>query len=380
MIPRLYDFSTSLQDYSNRGYGSFDTIQSCVVREVLNGEYTLNMEILRQDRLASLVRPNKCILAKPNPTDNPQIFIIMTVNWTNEGKGQIQAQHIKYMFFNNMIYGDVTDESYNYTGTPSQIWSAIENDEIGLVLPNHFTFQSNINTSNTISLGLEAVTIGDIFSKEGGIRDTFRGDLAYDNFTVSFNRRRGKTTPTEVIRYGYNMSSFEQEISNSTEYTHVLPFADVPVKGAKYDGDISTVRLYGTITQASTSSFQRIKTVDFSNRFKSRKGYVVPSGPYAGEGYAEAEQKLTNLGAKYVQAHSSITAPSVTVSLNYESNVELVNRLSLGDNVKVVNNPINYVGTHRVTETNFDPIKEGYISVTIGNKRFNLYKFLRGAI
>lgn len=370
MFVRLYNFSTNINDYSHNGLGSFDTIQKSEVVEVLNDEYTLSMSILKTDRLAGKVLPNMCIKAKPNPFDDPQIFVVTRVNFKNASTVDIEANHIKNLYFNNVIYGDKTDEGITYTGTPAAIMAQIDNDA---VLPNIFNFTSDIVTSGSIRSGIESKTYGDLFTTEGGMRDVFRGDLKFDNFNVSFLSHRGSEDAKRVLRTGVNISQFSRETNNFTEYTHVLPFADVPtVEG--YDL-AQSVRLYGNIARASQSNFSRIYLKDFTSRFTSKRGYVNPT---TGSGYTEARQNLTTWGGQYVTNRPSIKTPSINITVKIEPSNSGLEDVALGDKVKVIDEQTNYSAEHRIIKAAYDPVMERYNSLELSSRKYSLYNYLKG--
>ena len=80
--------------------------------------------------------------------------------------------------------------------------------------------------------------------------------------------------------------------------------------------------------------------------------------------------------AKNARNHSSITAPSVSINVNYGTALDELNKVDLGDVVTVIYDPTGYVKNHRVTETVYDFVNEKYKSVTIGYRKFTLYDYL----
>lgn len=371
MFVRLYNFSTNINDYSHNGLGSFDTIQKSEVVEVLNDEYTLSMSILKTDRLAGKVLPNMCIKAKPNPFDAPQIFVVTRVNFKNASTVDIEANHIKSLYFNNVIYGDKIDTGYAYTGTPAAIMTQIEQDS---ALPNVFNFTSDIVTSGEIRSGIESKTYGDLFTTEGGMRDVFRGDLKFDNFNVSFLSHRGSEDAKRVLRTGVNISQFSRETNNFTEYTHVLPYADVPT--VESEEDIQAVRLYGAMARASTSNFFRVYPKDFTNRFTKKSGYVDPQSqsPH----YQEQIDLLTQYGQQYVTSRPSIKTPSINITVKIEPSNSGLEDVALGDKVKVIDEQTNYAAEHRIIKVAYDPVMERYNSLELSSRKYSLYNYLKG--
>lgn len=369
MFPRLYDFSNSANGYEHNGYGLIRNVLSGSVKEALNGEYTLKMSVFAKDRLALKIKPNMCIMAKPNPYDDDQIFVITSVK-VKGSNVEVQGSHIKEAYFNNVFHGDKTNDGFEYTGTPEEIMQEIDSYS---VLPIYFDFSSDITTSGAVRDGIDAVSYGDLFSKEGGMRDVFRGDLKYNNFNIQFLKHRGNTTPNCILRDGHNISSFQYQVNNVSEYTHVLPYADVKVLDTSIS-NAESVRLFGDLARASTSDYSRIYPVNFTNRFTNKHGYVDPT---SGLGYADATSKLTQLGASYVSNRPRIKTPSVTVNVKYEPSSRELDTVQLGDSVRVISERYEYAENHRVTETEFDFVNEKYIDISLGSRKFNLYNFLK---
>ena len=408
MLPRLFDLQDIIADSQNNlsncqnrlGKGYFTKIKSNEIKEVLNGEYTLKMTIKTADPLAKTVQPNMCILAKPNYSDEPQAFVITAISYKDDGTIDINGEHIKGMFFNNVVLGNATQEETTLTGTPSQIVSGLLSE---VLATNYFAFTSDISTSKSVKRSGTTLTLGEIFNddRQGLIRK-FNADLKFNNFVISFLAHRGKTTTSghmaeNIVRYGEKISSFNQDMSNEGEYTHILAFAEVPTRDntsstpigyetvPAYNGPVRSVVLYGRegttsnylVPTGSQSGFKKILPVDFSKKFKNKHGYVNPSPGTGGvTGFAETENLLFEYGEEYARNHSSITAPSVSINVNYGTALDELNKVDLGDVVTVIYDPTGYVKNHRVTETVYDFVNEKYKSVTIGYRKFTLYDYL----
>lgn len=389
MIPRLYEFSTDINDFSHNGLGFFNQCVSCKVHEVLNGEYNLTMEILPTDRLAETVIPDLCILAKPNYTDPPQIFVISNIVITKD-LITITANHIKSLFFNNMVLGDIEDTGSTRHGTPQTVVNAILQYE-ALINPQPFTFTSDINDEKDFVYGATETTFGEIFTNDrDGLLRVYGGDLYFNNFSVQLLEHRGEDAVDNkaryTIRYGVNLENMRQELSSENVYTHLLPYAKVPTL-RDYTGDISTVKLYGTEPQTSNhlirinpdeSAFTRILPVDFSKKFTKKAGYVDPSATsLAGTHYPENCRVIWSDGLFYADRHEKISMSTATITVNYESNVPDFEKYQLGDVVRVINSKMNYNKLHRVVETTYDCLNNRYEKVTIGDRKLSFYTYLK---
>ena len=96
MIPILYASVSEGTVPSHYGVGSLRDCISCKVTEERNGSYELTMEYAAEGLHASEIQPNCIIKAKPNYTDDPQLFRIYKVGKTINGRFTVNAQHISY--------------------------------------------------------------------------------------------------------------------------------------------------------------------------------------------------------------------------------------------------------------------------------------------
>lgn len=389
MLPLLFDLDyllsfSSTNDLSELElkHRALNSCTKCEIREALNGEYTISLELLDGGGYGvQALEVGKAILAKPNKSgtiySKPQIFIISSIVQEN-GRVKVSGEHIKTLFFNNVVRGDVDDSGFSYEGTPSEIIDEMLNDA---ALTNTFNFNSDIVTSKSISTGKESLTFGNLFKMEGGFIDVFDGELAYDNFDIYFLGHRGRQTPIITVRDGQLIKSFSVETTNYNQYKYVLPFADIPTN--EDSDNANTYRIYGDLinTQADTD-FDKILLKDFSSKFTKKSGYLNPTDPNVGPVVQDLKARIMSYASTYMaQRGKALKYPSVSV--NVEINViggAINNQIVLGDKVQVVNKKTNYSAVHKVTETVFDCITDSYVSVTLGNRRFNLYDFLRGDI
>lgn len=401
MTPILYNFSPTFEDYISRGAGFGRTnicigpltkVTSANVRQVLNNEYDLKLSVLTSDPFAKYAVPGKVVLAKPNPTDNPQIFVIRNSNYNGE-EIEIEAEHVKALFFNNVILANIDGTSATITGTPQEIVDEVLQSEV--VLTNYFNFASDISNTYSAEIGLaQEQSLGDFFfNDEHGLNRTVNGEFKFNNFNINYVEHVGKLQPQNSIRYGTNLSSYTQELSDLKEYTHVLAYADVPVleDETKYSGDVKSVRLYPPQTTSSlesillpvtgsTSEYTRVFMLDVTSSFRKKGGYVVPSGPYAGEGYVAAQQQIKNKAQSYINGHANqMVGVSANIKITYEKALKDFDKPQIGDYVTVIYEPLDYKKVHRITEMEYDPVNEKVLSLTISeaNRKFTLYDFIR---
>ena len=96
MIPILYSTVTEGSVPSNFGIGALSDAIRAEVIEQRNGSFELSMTYTANGIHAEDIQPNRIIKAKPNFTDNPQLFRIYKVGKTINGQFEVNAQHISY--------------------------------------------------------------------------------------------------------------------------------------------------------------------------------------------------------------------------------------------------------------------------------------------
>ena len=189
MLPRLYQASKVKSDYNSNGYGFIKYCKKCEVTEELNGEYTLSMTVHPWDRLASQIKINRIIKAKPNSRDKPQLFEITRHVVKTNGEIEITGQHIKYLGMQNCMFGTKNfPETHN--GNPQEIADYIFKE---FSFANLFTFYSDI--TDKVNFKISDITtkkLGDVLGgSDYSFVSEFGGEFHYDNFNIKFLKKRG---------------------------------------------------------------------------------------------------------------------------------------------------------------------------------------------
>lgn len=389
MYPILCNFDTDISNYPQKVIGKLTKVKSAEVKEVLNGEYTLNIKLLPNDALADKAVPGRAIMVKPNYHDDLQIFVIRTMDYNNN-EIEINAEHVKYMFFNNVVLASVDLQPLVYEGPVEAAVNDVLVNEVQLT--NYFTFYSNISTTVKIDTGSGNKSVGDIFSNDvDGVNVKAKGEFHYDNFIINYNSHRGNTEPKNVVRYGTNLSSYSQELSDNHNYTHVTGFADVPVSPL-YTGDLKNVRLYSNFNYPgspdpqtnpwlyhlpNSGNYYKVLTLDFTEKFKD--GGIVVVNPANGDNYGTARMNIAEFTYKYILDHPSLGTLSAKIIVDYEEVLNKFEKPALGDKVTVIYEPLNYKKNHRITEIVFDVISEKAKEITISEsqRKLSLYDFIK---
>lgn len=79
MIPRL--FESNATTFTNFGLCPLNDAIECMVTEVRNGEYTLELEYPRDGQFANELKPDRIILADPSDNSAAEPFRIVEVSF-----------------------------------------------------------------------------------------------------------------------------------------------------------------------------------------------------------------------------------------------------------------------------------------------------------
>ena len=369
MIPRLYARSGVINDYLlNNGLGFIRTCPECRVTEERNGNYYLDMTVLKSDRLASVIAPDMIIKAMPNLTDPPQLFEINNIK-TNRDSLTVKANHIKNILYQNCLSSAFTPSASNQTvidGTPQQI---VERYLSYLAVPeSRFSFSSDIVTTKAFECREhKSKLLGELFSdRKGGLLYYFGGEYHYNNFDIELLQSRGAATTHKVI-FGGNLSDYEQIVTTDAAYTHIQGWCKVYNIGSKTDYYIS-----GTPYAAKPSAiFPKMKMVDFTEDIRNIYGADVTAARES-----DIKQDLTRLSQQFYQNkiiyHENA---QVSIEITYEPDLDRMQDIALCDTLKVVIGRQEPLRT-QVTSIVFDSLAEKVVKVGIGDARTTLFDFI----
>lgn len=362
MIPKLYNsFSTTNRDGAGTFLGSMTHCRKCLVTEVRNGEYTLELETTVRDPTADSILSQRIIGAKANPKDPVQHFIIEKTERSLSGLIKASAKHVKEYVCQLVSEGDInrTDIPTTYNLTPTGVWNKLfaiggGTPYITDVCP--FTFTSNINTKVNFALGFNSpITLGAILGgTEGSILDMFGGEYKFDNYDVSFLSSRGSTSGYS-LRYGQNISSAKQTEDSSHTYSHILPYCSVSRTDGKY------IWLFSPLYEIPNSecSKKKVFVLDCSD---AAEGYQVGT---QGQHYSDVRTAITNYAAQYAKS-SGIGKVDVSIEVTTRAELDAMLNLGLCDTVKVILDNFGLTTTAKITSVTYNSIMERWEKMTVG--------------
>lgn len=335
MKPILYSTITEGTVPTHYGVGVLSDCLSCRVKEQLNNEYELEMEFAANGAHASEIIPTAFLKAKPNYTDDPQLFQIYKVGKNINGRFTVNARHSSYLLSDKVIT----------SGTAASCAAAC------LLLTGQagnftITTDKSVNAAFNIS---EPSSVKSWFGgKQGSILDVYGpGEWKYDNFSAEFKAARGQNRGV-TIRYGKNLTQLSQEIDMTNLVSAIIPYYKAQ------DGTITP----GAAVSTGLTGITRELAVDFSPSVDPESATPIAT-------------QLAALASDYISKNNFLTFKN-SIKLNFVQLKELSERVDLGDTVSIYFEPLNIAVTAKCIETVWDVIEERYISTSFGDASANI--------
>lgn len=335
MKPILYSTITEGTVPTHYGVGVLSDCLSCRVKEQLNDEYELEMEFAANGAHASEIIPTAFLKAKPNYTDDPQLFQIYKVGKNINGRFTVNARHSSYLLSDKVIT----------SGTAASCAAAC------LLLTSQagnftITTDKSVNAAFNIS---EPSSVKSWFGgKQGSILDVYGpGEWKYDNFSAEFKAARGQNRGV-TIRYGKNLTQLSQEIDMTNLVSAIIPYYKAQ------DGTITP----GAAVSTGLTGITRELAVDFSPSVDPESATPIAT-------------QLATLASDYISKNNFLTFKN-SIKLNFVQLKELSERVDLGDTVSIYFEPLNIAVTAKCIETVWDVIEERYISTSFGDASANI--------
>ena len=342
-LPILYQSTETAFD--TNGLGILSDALKCTVAEERNSMFELEMRYpITGVHYADILLRNQ-ILAKPNPTDQPQPFRTYRITKPLNGVVTVYARHI----------------SYDLEGIPAQPFTApnapaaLQALKDNAVTPCPFEFWTDKDTTATMTNSTPQSIRSLLGGVRGSVLDVYGGEYAFDRYMVRLYTARGMDRGVS-IRYGKNLTSLQQDENCAAVYTGVYPF------WTGSDGEL--VQLPEKIVNApGTYDFVRILTLDLSSEWQEKP----------------TEEQLRTRTERYIR-ENNIGVPKVSLSISfvqleqYEEykHLALQERVSLCDTVNVEFPRLGVSATAKVYKTVYDVLRDRWESVELGDARTTL--------
>ena len=341
-------FASNATTYTTNGIGRLDAI-SCVVTEERNGVYELEMEIAETANHASDIEMSSIIVAIPSQGANAQPFRVYKISKPINGKFTVYAQHISYQ----LSY--IPAMPFEVTASSSACNQTLQALKTNAAESCPFTFWTDVPTVASFAMGVPMSIRQALGGVDGSVLDKFGGEFEWDNYTVKLHRYRGVQTPTVSLRYGKNIIDLTQEKYISNTVTGICPY------WVDSEGN-NLVTLTEKVVEsqyAQNFPFNRTVSMDMSQDFDEQP----------------TEQQLRNMATAYLN-QSGVGIPTVSTKVSFVNLTDeegaALQTVKLCDMVGVYFEKLGISTTAKVVKTEYDVLKERYISVQLGSLRSNL--------
>lgn len=336
MKPILYASVTEGTVPVSFGIGTLNDCIRAEVPEDLNGKFEMSFEYAADGIHADQIVPGAIIKAKPNYTDDPQLFEIYKVGKTINGKFTVYAQHVSYRLSGKVI-------------TTGSAGSCVAACALLETAAGNFT----INTDKTVNASFvvsEPSSVRSWFGgKQGSLLDVYGGEWKYDNFTASLKQARG-TDRGVTIRYGKNLVNLSQEISIENLVTGIIPYY--------IDGQTNAKTVGTLVPTGLVLNVDRNIAVNFSQD-------VDP------ESATSISDQLAALAADYI-AKNNLTNAVNSITLDFVQLQGLTERVDLGDTVHIYFEALGISAALKCVSVVWDVLEERYSKVTFGSVQANI--------
>ena len=335
MFPILYDENeiTYGSVPQNMGLGILNDALSCIITEERNGSYELTLTYPASGKHANELVERRLIKAKPNFTDNPQLFRIYKVGKVMGSNFTIYARHISYDLSGKEII----------SGTAGSCVAACD-----LLSTNDFIIDTNKNVNATFTITEPSSRRSWLAGKEGSLLDIYgTGEYHFDNFNIHLLLHRG-TNRGVTVRYAKNLLSLDQQKDASNLATHIILY---------YKKTDENILIYSSkVATGITLDTEQVKCIDVSSD------------------YSDTEPTVADLNAKANQTiqNNNYTIPTNNLKLDFLQLKTLKDRVDLCDTVTIYYEQFGINVSAKCIKTTWNVLLERYDSIELGDPKSNI--------
>lgn len=254
MIPILYEKTET--EFTSNGLCRLRDATSALVTEERNGIYECDFDYPVDGANYEQIQLGRIIAVEHDDTNDVQPFDIVSYSKPINGVVSFHAVHISYRQSKIVASGqNVTslDGAFQMlsSGLPENPFTYWTDQESTAAFP----LADNVPRSVREYLG----------GTQGSILDTYGGEYEWDKFTVKLWDSRG-TDVDFVIRYGVNMTEYDDDTDSSESYSAIVPY------WIGQNGETQTVVKGGVVTNGSSTVTGRVDCVaiDYSQEFETQ--------------------------------------------------------------------------------------------------------------
>lgn len=349
-------FASNERNFNTLGLGVIANVSKCEVTEELNGMYELEMVIYNEDGFGGdlinatpMPLERDIILAKANDFDRGQPFRIYKITKLDDFSIEIYAKHVTFDASKYYVSSIAKHES-SFNAALQEVGSKIE--------PKNHPFRLSTDLDTVTQFESMFKGLGDLIQgTEGSLLQRYGGEISRDMYHIRYNRRRGQDTNI-VIAAEKNMTGLEVDVDTDGVITRIVPWANKN-------------------ENAESGSKDEKEFIYLPERFIDSpyiNDYEQPLiEPVEFDGVETVEQLRSKAKGFFTRNKRDIPKVNVKVQFiplweihGYEDFVN-IERLQMGDRVKVSHPRITADMSARVVKTIYDPIEEHYIEIELGD-------------
>lgn len=351
MIPVLYEATETA--FTTNGLGRLADCISCSVTEERNGIYELEAVYPITGLHYADITEGRIILAQPFDGGLAQPFVIYKITKPLSGQITINAEHISYRL-NDIIVLPF------HAGSLAQVLLDIKQNS---ATTNPFNFTTDISSvveyDNLVPTAARAILGG----QQGSILDVYGGyDYEFNRFDVILRSRRGADNGV-TLRYGKNLIDLNDAVDMTGVYNGIVPY---------WVDDEEVAHTLPEVVVMGSVAGDRIRAVDLSGEF-------TDGDPTEAQLRAAAQDYLAQNQGWLPNNNLTVSFVALWNTDEYKE-IAPLERVHMGDTVRVVYNKLGVDSSMRVIRTVYDTLLERYDEITLGDTTFNLSMALNNAV
>lgn len=361
-------FENTATSFATNGLGPLPDATFAQVTEEINGIFELAFDYPITGLHYEEIKRNRLVVCKPNMYGSEQAFRIYSISKPISGIVRVNARHIAASDLPGVILKPPTIYP-GYLNGSSAVQTFL-NSSSNYMNSCPFTFAIEPSSSNYCKVPVP-MSVWDLMGgDEYQMLHAFGGEYSFNNFTVTLKTARGINRGV-TLRYGKNITDFQQDENIEEVYTGVLPYFYTDNEG----------RVIGDIQSTGTFNYSRVMLLDCSNVDWVEFGYhngTDDDGDYTWEG-APTKAMLNAYAQDYIAKNHPGT-PEISMDISFVDlqrageldTVAELSKVQLGDTVKVIfPDLLDSAVESECTKTEYNVLTDAYDSITLGDRTPN---------
>jgi len=347
MIPILYEKTETA--FASNGLGRLRDCITCKVTEERNGIYECDFEYPVGGQNYDKIKVGRIVAVEHDDSGDVQPFDIMSIQKNIEGMITVHCTHISY----RMSYMTVTLKNIN---SLADALSGLSNAQPS----NPFTFWTDKTSAGYLGAGdgIPRSVRSLLGGVEGSILDTYGGEYQFDGFIVRLYASRGRQRDF-AIRYGLNMTEYEDEVDISECYKSCIPYWT--------DNTDTIIGDKQTLSGATPTGRDECIPLDVSDKFEEK--------PSKAEVNAMGLSVMNSQNPTVPAQNISVQFVRLQDSEEYREFAPLL-RCGLCDTIRVIFPDYNSSGYFKIVRAVWDVLGEKYEEMELGSLSVSLAEAL----